>query len=156
MASLLHGAPPLEAPPPPARTPAEPRPTPHLAAGARGPGQTQSVGQHGGGERGAVVPAPADKHDPEPGHLPGGPEGEARGRGAHLGKGGAMSPGSQALSPSLQGRGCRRGAIPNPSRLPSSPIPTAPLRPSPTLRTPPSRLTPVVLYSYCASMASGP
>ena len=99
------------APPPPqdsseALAPTEPHPTPHLAAGARGPRQAQSVGQHGSGQRGAVVAAPADEHDPEPGHLPGGPESEARGRGVHLGVGSGVSQGPQAPPRSLLlGRG---------------------------------------------------
>lgn len=124
-------------------TPPTPLPPAHLATGARGPGQAQPVGQHRSSKRGAVVAAPADEHDPKPGHLPGGPEGETRGRGLHLGAGGAVSLGLQTLG--------------NPifSWFPGSPSPRPP-GPLLTFRTLPSRLTLVVRYSYCASMASGP
>lgn len=112
------------APPPPQgfqrsplsdRAPPDP---PHLAAGARGPGQAQSVGQHRSGQRGAVVAAPADEHDPEPGHLPGGPESEARGRGVHLGAGSRVSRGPQAPPRSLLlGRGSQ--TLGSPRSLPA-------------------------------------
>lgn len=50
--------------------------------------RTGAVGGPALQQSGAFVRAPAHKHDREPGHLPGGPEGEARGPGVHLEDGG--------------------------------------------------------------------